>query len=272
MPSSPGHASACARNAARSNRPSVGKCQHPGRRAAIADADRQRPRIHPGQTGDPLRPQPRIQVLHCPPVRRLRDVLLHHEAARGDGGGLDILGVGADIADMGKGERDDLPGIGRIGQRLLVAGHAGVEADLAHRRRRVRMGAEPATPEDRTVGQHERGRGTLRHLVRIGVGRRIGVGGGRPPTGPTASEPVAVITAAQWREGMDPAWRHFRTASVPTPVRRAAASAPPSRSMIDSTLAVMAGNLWEVTSQRNRSARRWEFFSGKPTSAQLRIL
>ena len=32
---------------------------------------------------------------------------------------------------MREGEGDDLPGIGRIGQDLLIAGHRGVEADLA---------------------------------------------------------------------------------------------------------------------------------------------
>ena len=42
--------------------------------------------------------------------------------------------VGADIADMGKGEGDDLPGIGRIGQDFLIAGDRGVEADFADRR------------------------------------------------------------------------------------------------------------------------------------------
>jgi len=35
------------------------------------------------------------------------------------------------IADMREGESDDLPGIGRVGEDLLVARHRGVEADLA---------------------------------------------------------------------------------------------------------------------------------------------
>ena len=47
--------------------------------------------------------------------------------------GLDVLVVDADIADMGKGEGDDLPGIGRIGEDFLIAGHRGIEADFAHR-------------------------------------------------------------------------------------------------------------------------------------------
>ena len=46
---------------------------------------------------------------------------------------LDVLVVGADIADVGKGEGYDLAGIGGVGQDLLVAGHGGVEAHFAGR-------------------------------------------------------------------------------------------------------------------------------------------
>ena len=41
--------------------------------------------------------------------------------------------VRADIADVREGEGDDLGHVGGVGQDLLVAGHGGVEADLAHR-------------------------------------------------------------------------------------------------------------------------------------------
>src|ERR1700732_1170456 len=84
-----------------------------------------------------------------------------------------------------------------------------------------------------------------------------------PPDRSRRVRPVAVMTAAQWRAGMDPAWRHFRTASVPTPVRRAAGSGPARRASNDSTLAVMVDNLWEEISQHNRCARFWEISSGK---------
>ena len=88
---------------------------------------------------------------------------------RGDGGRLDVLGVDADIADMREGEGDDLPGIGRVGQRLLVAGHAGVEADLAAPAV-VGMGAEAAPPEHGAVAQHEGGGGAGGRLGRVGHG------------------------------------------------------------------------------------------------------
>ena len=62
---------------------------------------------------------------------------MQHHAARArrrrEIDGLDVLVIGADIADMGKREGDDLPRIGRIGEDLLIAGHRGIEADLADR-------------------------------------------------------------------------------------------------------------------------------------------
>ena len=57
--------------------------------------------------------------------------------------GFDIFVVGADIADMGKGEGDDLRGVGRVGENFLIAGHGGVEADFADR---VAQRAERQTP------------------------------------------------------------------------------------------------------------------------------
>ena len=65
---------------------------------------------------------------------------------------LDVIVVGADIADMRKGEGDDLARIGRIGQDLLIAGHGGVEADLADG---FAGRAEPGPFEDEAVGEHE---------------------------------------------------------------------------------------------------------------------
>jgi len=73
-------------------------------------------------------------------------------------------------------------------------------------------------------------------------------GWARIPAAPDRSDrsnPVAEITACQCRDGMARAWRHFRTASVLTPVSRAAASAPPSRSITSSTLTVMTRYLTE---------------------------
>jgi hypothetical protein len=63
--------------------------------------------------------------------------------------GLDVVLVGADIADMGEGEGDDLSGIGGIGENFLVAGHGGVEAHLAHG---MAAGAEACAFEHGSIG------------------------------------------------------------------------------------------------------------------------
>ena len=67
---------------------------------------------------------------------------------------LVILGVHADIADMGEGEGHNLPGIGGIRHDLLVAGHRRVEAQF-------RLGhagcAEAGAVEQGSVGQREAG-------------------------------------------------------------------------------------------------------------------
>ena len=42
-----------------------------------------------------------------------------------------VLSIGAHIADVRVGERDDLPGIGRIGKNFLVTRHGGVEYHLS---------------------------------------------------------------------------------------------------------------------------------------------
>src|SRR5262249_25270616 len=53
-------------------------------------------------------------------------------------------------------EGDDLPGIGRIGEHLLVAGHRGIEADLADR---VAGRAESGSFQHGAVRKHQERRG-----------------------------------------------------------------------------------------------------------------
>src|SRR5690606_19913087 len=80
-------------------------------------------------------PKPGVELFGSAVVRGLGDAGPQDDAPHAGGArhvdGLDILVIGADIADVREGEGDDLAGIGRIGEDLLVAGHGGVEADLA---------------------------------------------------------------------------------------------------------------------------------------------
>ncbi len=70
---------------------------------------------------------------------------------------FDVFLVGADIADVGEREGDDLPGIGGIGEDLLIAGHRGVEADLSDR---TPARTEADAFEHSAVGEHQDGGGS----------------------------------------------------------------------------------------------------------------
>ena len=82
-------------------------------------------------------------------IGRVGDIGAQHQAARGGRRCLHIFVIGADIADMGKSERDDLTGVGRIGENFLIAGDGGVEANFAER---VADGADACTPKQGSVG------------------------------------------------------------------------------------------------------------------------
>ena len=127
--------------------------------ALFADQRGERAGVDAGEPDDAAAFQPGIEMARRAVVRRLGDRGMQHDAARAgrrrEIDGLDVLVVGADIADMGKREGDDLPGIGRIGEDLLIAGHRGVEADFADG---MAGGAEADAFEHGAVGQHQQRR------------------------------------------------------------------------------------------------------------------
>ena len=147
MPTRPGHSRASFLSAARSNLPS--------RACAITALGMPLTRISavsarvsmPAQPDDAARFQPVVEAAGGAVVRGRRDGGMQNDAAgarpRRQVDALDVVLVGADIADMREGEGDDLPGIGGVGEDLLVAGHGGVEADLADRVCRWRRGRNP---------------------------------------------------------------------------------------------------------------------------------
>lgn len=113
-------------------------------------------------------------MLRRPPVRGLGDAGANYQAQGSRRRGLDIIVIGADIADVRKGESDDLTGIGGIGHDLLIAGHAGVEAHFADAHA---LGADSVPPKDATVSQDEgssRTRGHQCHLERRTFGQLSG--------------------------------------------------------------------------------------------------
>ena len=132
--------------------------------AALADQRGQRAGIDAGKPDDAACLQPLIEMPRGAVVRRVGDGGAQDHAARARRRRhvhrLDVLVVGADIADMREGEGDELPGIGGIGEDLLIAGHRGVEADFADR---LAFRAEAETLQHGAIGKHEeRGRFVIR--------------------------------------------------------------------------------------------------------------
>ena len=65
-----------------------------------------------------------------------------------DRGGFEVFGIGAGVADVRIGQRDDLPAVGRVGEDFLIARHGGVEHHLA---RRIALGADGTAVKHRAV-------------------------------------------------------------------------------------------------------------------------
>ena len=105
-------------------------------RTLLADQGGQRARVDARHGDDAAPLQPFVEMAAGAVVRWRGDVGAENGANRAGahrrGQILDVLGVGPDIADMGKGEGDDLAGIGGVGQDFLVASQRGVEDDLGH--------------------------------------------------------------------------------------------------------------------------------------------
>ena len=183
MPTRPGHSRASCLSASRSKRPGRLVRDHRIGHALAADQARERTGVDAAETDDAAPLEPLLEVELRAVARRRADRGLQDDPARARRrrhvDGLDVLLVGADVADMREGEGDDLSGIGGIGEDFLVAGHGGVEADFAHR---MAGGAEAKSFEHGAVGEHQQRR---RHGLRpAGIGRfgvhgRLHSGAGR---------------------------------------------------------------------------------------------
>ena len=72
-----------------------------------------------------------LQWFSASPVAGIGAELAHHTTFRARSCRLDILFIDAVVANEGVRHGDDLAVLGGIGEYLLVAGHRGVEDDLA---------------------------------------------------------------------------------------------------------------------------------------------
>ena len=107
------------------------------------------------------RTEPLTERAVGPPARRSPGRLPDGEPGDVDPVALGVRGMHAVVALLRRGHRHDLPGVRRVRQDLLVAGHPGVEDGLAER---LAFRPEPGSSEDGPVLEGQE-RGRRRHRV-----------------------------------------------------------------------------------------------------------
>ncbi len=130
----------------------LGREQPPAHRAAIADVTNERARVDAADRrhaagGEPVEPAA-LGIGVVLAVLRLA----HDHGSCLDAIGLHRLGGDAVVAHQRIGEGDDLPGVAGIADGLLIAGHRGVEDDLAADL--AAAGAEIALESGSVLQQH----------------------------------------------------------------------------------------------------------------------
>ncbi len=105
-----------------------------------------------GQADDAVIEQELLQRLLGAPVAELRAELADDKPFHLDVRGLNVLLVDAAVADVGIGHGHDLAFVGWVGQDLLIAHHARIEADLSEP---LARGPERLPIEDLAVFQSQ---------------------------------------------------------------------------------------------------------------------
>jgi hypothetical protein len=177
-------------------------------RAALAQVAGQRAGVDAGDPHDALGAQLVVEAAPRAPAGRHPRGVAHDVARDPEAVGLAVLVVDAGVADVRRGHHHDLAVVGRVGQRLLVAGHAGVEDGLAEGLARGAVGPPAEGP---AVLEHEEGVAPGAHAgfpsSTVGVPRR-----NVATTRPGSSRPAYGVL------------RESETDSLASTVRRAAGS------------------------------------------------
>ncbi len=125
-------------------------------RAAFAQVAGEGAGVDAADADDALPGQLLVQGAPGTPVGGDAGRVAHDVAGDPDAAGLRVLVVDAGVADVRRGHHDDLAVVRRVGQRLLVAGHAGGEHRLAEGlpHRSVGTAAEDAAVLQDEYGGH----------------------------------------------------------------------------------------------------------------------
>ena len=105
--------------------------EHARHGAADAQPADERPRIDAGDAHDTRPGQIVTERARGGEVARDPAGLADHEARHLEPAAFDVGRVHAVVADLRRGHRENLTAIGGVGEDLLIAGHRGVETDLA---------------------------------------------------------------------------------------------------------------------------------------------
>jgi hypothetical protein len=128
------------------------------RGAVLADPGGQCAGVDARKPDDAAGLEPGVEMSGGAVVGRLGDVGFQNHADRADmgcgGEVLDVLLIGADVADVGESEGDDLAQVGRVGEYFLIAGQRGVEADFGAG---LAGGADTMAADNRSVGKDQHG-------------------------------------------------------------------------------------------------------------------
>jgi hypothetical protein len=143
----------------------VGGAERARHRSGFADVPREAAGVDAGDAGHAVVGEEGLEVVVAPPVAGSAGEVADDDAAAERLATLVVVGRGAVVADVRVGEGDDLPGVGRVRDHLLVAAHHGVEDDLAGGHAARRLGADGLALEGGAVGEDEQG--FLDRLVRL---------------------------------------------------------------------------------------------------------
>jgi hypothetical protein len=139
----------------RPQRRPVGAAECARQRTGLADVPGQAAGVDPGDSGHPVPPEVAVEIVAGPPAGAAPGQVPHHDAPAERPSALVVVGVDPVVADVGGREGDDLPGVGRVGDDLLVARQHGVEHHLAGGDAPGRFGTDELALEAGPVGQHQ---------------------------------------------------------------------------------------------------------------------
>src|SRR5256886_333453 len=106
-------------------------------RAGFAEVTREPAGVDPGDAGHVMATQEVVQALGGAPVAGAARQVADQDTGAERPTALDVVGVHAVVPDVRVREGDHLPGVGRVGEDLLVTRERGVEHDLASRGSRL---------------------------------------------------------------------------------------------------------------------------------------